>query len=230
MSEFLFLVLIVAIVIALWVVKTYNSLQFLMQEIRESYANLQAALKKREQINGQMIDIASKYMEHEQLMQLQVAQKQGDMKQIRYLAQDFPELRANETYQKLMDQLESAENDILEKRESYNNRVKRYNASRSAFPAVLIASRLSFDNVDYFNVDDEKFDMQAAKFAKDDSEALKKNDQLRRAKRWRRCRSRNETNQQRCLRGKKDDQQGKRSGRGKAVRVRFFVAKSRVRA
>lgn len=174
MSEFLFLVLIIAIVVAVWVIKTYNNLQFLMQEIRESYANLQATLKKREQINGQMIDIASKYMEHEQLMQLQVAQKQGDMKQIRYLAQDFPELRANETYQKLMDQLESAENDILEKRESYNNRVKRYNASRSAFPAVLIASRLSFDNVDYFNVDDEKFDMQAAKFAKDDSEALKK--------------------------------------------------------
>ena len=173
MMGFIFLLLIVVVIIAIWIIKTYNSLQALMQEIREGYANLQAALKKREQLNGQMIDIASKYMEHEQLMQLQVAQKQGDMQQMRYLAQDFPELRANETYQKLMDQLESAENDILEKREQYNNRVKHYNAYRSAFPAVLIASKLSFDNVDYFNTDDEKFDMQAAKFAKDDSEALK---------------------------------------------------------
>ena len=173
MIGFIFLLLIVGVIIAIWIIKTYNSLQALMQEIREGYANLQATLKKREQLNGQMIDIASKYMEHEQLMQLQVAQKQGDMKQMRYLAQDFPELRANETYQKLMDQLETAENDILDKRESYNHRVKHYNAYRSAFPAVLIASKLSFDNVDYFNTDDEKFDMQAAKFAKDDSEALK---------------------------------------------------------
>ena len=174
MVGFIFLLLIVGVIIAIWIIKTYNNLQALMQEIREGYANLQATLKKREQLNGQMIDIASKYMEHEQLMQLQVAQKQGDMKQMRYLAQDFPELRANETYQKLMDQLETAENDILDKREQYNKRVKKYNAYRSAFPAVLIASKLSFDTVDYFNTDDEKFDMQAAKFAKDDSEALKK--------------------------------------------------------
>lgn len=173
MVGFIFLLLIIGVIIAIWTIKTYNSLQALMQEIREGYANLQATLKKREQLNGQMIDIASKYMEHEQLMQLQVAQKQGDMKQMRYLAQDFPELRANETYQKLMDQLETAENDILDKRESYNKRVKHYNAYRSAFPAVLIAGKLSFDTVDYFNTDDEKFDMQAAKFAKDDSEALK---------------------------------------------------------
>lgn len=173
MVGFIFLLLIIGVIIAIWIIKTYNSLQALMQEIREGYANLQATLKKREQLNGQMIDIASKYMEHEQLMQLQVAQKQGDMKQMRYLAQDFPELRANETYQKLMDQLETAENDILDKRESYNKRVKHYNAYRSAFPAVLIAGKLSFDTVDYFNTDDEKFDMQAAKFAKDDSEALK---------------------------------------------------------
>lgn len=173
MVGFIFLLLIIGVIIAIWIIKTYNSLQALMQEIREGYANLQATLKKREQLNGQMIDIASKYMEHEQLMQLQVAQKQGDMEQMRYLAQDFPELRANETYQKLMDQLETAENDILDKRESYNKRVKHYNAYRSAFPAVLIAGKLSFDTVDYFNTDDEKFDMQAAKFAKDDSEALK---------------------------------------------------------
>lgn len=174
MTVFLIIVVIVAIVLAIWFIKVYNRLQALMQEIREGYANLQANLKKREQLNSQMIDIASKYMEHEQLMQLQIAQRQGNMSQMRFIAQDFPDLRANETYQTLMGQLEKVEDEILNKRESYNKRVKYYNATRSSFPTILIASKLSFDAVDYFNTDDDKFDMQAAKFAKDDSEALKK--------------------------------------------------------
>lgn len=171
---FITTLLIIVIVIAIWSIAIYNKLQSMMQNIRESFANLQATLKKREQLNGQIIDIASKYMEHEQLVQLQVAQKQGDMNQIRFLMQNFPELRANDTYQKLMDQLERVENDILEKREDYNKEVKFYNSYRSSFPTVLVATKLSFDIVEYFNTDDDKFDMQARKFEKDDSEALKK--------------------------------------------------------
>ena len=62
MMGFIFLLLIVGVIIAIWIIKTYNNLQALMQEIREGYANLQATLKKREQLNGQMIDIASKYL------------------------------------------------------------------------------------------------------------------------------------------------------------------------
>ena len=112
---FITTLLIIVIVIAIWSIAIYNKLQSMMQNIRESFANLQATLKKREQLNGQIIDIASKYMEHEQLVQLQVAQKQGDMNQIRFLMQNFPELRANDTYQKLMDQLERVENDIWKK-------------------------------------------------------------------------------------------------------------------
>jgi len=90
------------------------------------------------------------------------------------MAQSFPQLKADATYQKLMGQLERLENEILERRESYNNRVRRFNSYRNSFPAVLVAQKLSFGTVEYFNSDDEKFDAQAQSFARDDTECLQK--------------------------------------------------------
>lgn len=167
----MFWLLVILIVIVLWLVKVYNKLQSSMQNIREGFSNLQAGLKKRQQLSGQIIEIASGYLEHEQVTQLRVAQSQNTQ-QLAAMAQNFPQLRADATYQKLMGQLETLENDILARRENYNNRVKQFNSYRNSFPAVLVAQKLSFGTVDYFDSDDEKFDAQVRNFARDDSAVL----------------------------------------------------------
>lgn len=167
----MFWLLVISIVIVLWLVKVYNKLQSSMQNIREGFSNLQAGLKKRQQLSGQIIEIASGYLEHEQVTQLRVAQSQNTQ-QLAAMAQNFPQLRADATYQKLMGQLETLENDILARRENYNNRVKQFNSYRNSFPAVLVAQKLSFGTVDYFDSDDEKFDAQVQNFARDDSAVL----------------------------------------------------------
>lgn len=167
----MFWLLVILIVIVLWLVKVYNKLQSSMQNIREGFSNLQAGLKKRQQLSGQIIEIASGYLEHEQVTQLRVAQSQNTQ-QLAAMAQNFPQLRADATYQKLMGQLETLENDILARRENYNNRVKQFNSYRNSFPAVLVAQKLSFGTVDYFDSDDEKFDAQVQNFARDDSAVL----------------------------------------------------------
>jgi len=167
----MFWLLVILIVIVLWLVKVFNKLQSSMQNIREGFSNLQAGLKKRQQLSGQIIEIASGYLEHEQVTQLRVAQSQNTQ-QLAAMAQNFPQLRADATYQKLMGQLETLENDILARRENYNNRVKQFNSYRNSFPAVLVAQKLSFGTVDYFDSDDEKFDAQVQNFARDDSAVL----------------------------------------------------------
>lgn len=167
----MFWLLVILIVIVLWLVKVYNKLQSSMQNIREGFSNLQAGLKKRQQLSGQIIEIASGYLEHEQVTQLRVAQSQNTQ-QLAAMAQNFPQLKADATYQKLMGQLEALENDILARRENYNNRVRRFNSYRNSFPAVLVAQKLSFDTVEYFDSDDEKFDAQVQSFARDDSAVL----------------------------------------------------------
>ena len=141
-----------------------------MQNIREMFSNLQAGLKKRQQLSGQIIEIASGYMAHEQLTQLKVAQ--NNTGQMQMVAQAFPQLKADATYQKLMQQLETLENDILARRENYNKRVNEYNSYRNSFPVVLVAQKLSFSIIQYFDTDDEKFDLQAQSFSRDDTQAL----------------------------------------------------------
>lgn len=168
--SFLIFVLLVVAVIAIWLIKTYNRLQTSMQNIHEMFSNLQAGLKKRQQLSGQIIEIASGYMAHEQLTQLKVAQ--NNTGQMQMVAQAFPQLKADATYQKLMQQLETLENDILARRENYNNRVNAYNSYRNSFPVVLVAQKLSFNIIQYFDTDDEKFDLQAQSFSRDDTQAL----------------------------------------------------------
>lgn len=166
--------IVVAILIGLgiWLIVIYNRLQKNMQDIREGFSNLQAGLKKRQHLSGQIVEIASGYMEHEQLTQLKIAQGRQDMKRMMVLAEAFPDLKADNTYQQLMLQLEGLENDILKRRESYNKRVKVYNSYRNSFPVILVAQKLSFGIVQYFDNDDDKFDLQSQAFARDDSEAL----------------------------------------------------------
>jgi LemA family protein len=170
--EFLIFLLIVIAAIVFWLIHIYNHLQHSMQEIREGFSNLHAGLKKRQQLSGQIIEIASGYLEHEQITQLKVAQVQQNMTRMMMLAQSYPQLKADTTYQRLMQQLENLENDILARRENYNRRVKAYNSYRNAFPTILVAKKLSFDIVEYFHSDDEKFDAQAQTFARDDSAGL----------------------------------------------------------
>lgn len=168
--------LLIIIVIALlgWFVMVYNQLQAMMQEIREQLSNLQAALKKRIDLANQIVEIAQGYTDHERLTYAQITNNQNALGNLRALAQDYPQLRANETYQNLMDKLENIENVILSRRENYNAAVRQYNSARNRFPAVLIAQKLSFAVAPYYEIDDPDFLEKVKMFERDDSETLQK--------------------------------------------------------
>ena len=160
-------IIVIVIALAAYIIKIYNKLQSMMQNIRESFANIQATLKKRLDLSNQIIDIAKDYASSEQMIQLGVSG--NGVAKVAALAQAFPELKANETYQMLMSQLEKIESELLNKRESYNADVKSYNSYKNAFPQVLIASKLSFESVAYFDINDEDFNENLKIFKKDDS-------------------------------------------------------------
>lgn len=172
--EFLFLLIVIAAAIAVWVVLQYNKLQAAMQAIREALSNLQASMKKRVDLANQVIDIAAGYGEHEKLTYVSLSNNiEGAMERVSALAQNYPQLRANETYQALMQQLERLEQTIFERREHYNQRVRSYNVMRNGFPTVLVASKLNFDTAPYFDIDDAETLEKVKMFERDDSEALR---------------------------------------------------------
>lgn len=170
--KFLFFLLIVVIALAFWLMTVYNRLQAMMQDIREALSNLQATLKKRMDLARQIVDIAKDYGDHEKLTYMTISQNTSSLKNMQLLSQEYPQLRANETYQSLMNKLEGLENQILHQRKVYNANVRNYNSTRNRFPAILIAKKLSFDIAPYYEMEDPDFMEKVKIFERDDSEAL----------------------------------------------------------
>lgn len=157
---FLFWVLVVVAVIALF---SYNALRSLSEGIRESWSNIGVVAKKQVALVNQLIDVVKGYQESEKLVMLKVsddiistasvaavAQQSGTvLSAVNGLAQRFPELKANEQYQRLIDSIQRCEQDLEEARRKYNNAVKSYNTRRSSLPQVLFASTIGFKAAPY---------------------------------------------------------------------------------
>ena len=172
--DFIVLLFIIAIGFVFWGITTYNRLQSQKQEIIEQSSNIQVSQKKRTDLAARVIDIAKGVGDHEKLTHLQVSSAQAaSIENLSALSQSFPELKANETYLKLMEQLHELESNISDKRESYNKSVKNYNSYRSSFPTMLVANKLNFEAASYYDANDEESLNNIATFSRDDSEAVK---------------------------------------------------------
>ncbi|MBU2587245.1 MAG: LemA family protein [Alphaproteobacteria bacterium] len=172
--------------VGFWATKLYNRLRILSEAVKRSQSNLVGELKKRATLANQLIDVCKGYGDHEKLTHLTVAsqnQDSGDAQQmatatsralagISYVAERFPELKANQTYNTLMGQLQTIENDLQAKREALNAEVERYNGYRASMPAVLVAQQLGFPEASYFSSDEEGLEA-GANFRTDDGELLR---------------------------------------------------------
>lgn len=170
--SFIFLLLIIAGGIVYWIVQVYNNLQFLMQNIREQLSNIQVALKQRIDLTHQIIDIAKSSGDHERQAYSSIQESNKTFENLQFIAQHYPQLQANQTYQNLMDKLEKLEATLSERRIAYNATVNHYNSVRNKFPAVLIAQKLSFGIAPYYEIEDPDFMEKIKIFERDDSEAI----------------------------------------------------------
>lgn len=73
--------------------------------------------------------------------------------QLMMVAEDYPDLKANETMQALMEELRSTENKISFARQHFNDTVTAYNVERASFPTILLAGTLGYDEAELFEVD-----------------------------------------------------------------------------
>ena len=178
-----FLFILVVGVIAV-VVRRYNALQALAQGVREAHANLLAAMKKRIDLTNKLIDIAKGYADHEKLTHITVSSggddiavggtaSAGALNQVMKLATQYPDLKANATFQQLMAQLDGIEGDLQVKREAYNAQVRNYNTALMRLPVSLYARHLGFRPAPYFDVENADALERIKDFHSEDAEHLK---------------------------------------------------------
>lgn len=169
-----------------FLIKSYNVLRLGSEQVKRAHSDLLGMLRKRATLVNQLIDICRGYGDHEKLTHITVAEsasslaesasmsRQVDavMDRVTAITTRFPELKANGTYEKLMDQIHHIENDIQDKREAYNRCVEGYNTQRATFPNVLFSESIGFPPAPYFSTDESGLENTAI-FSTDDGTMLR---------------------------------------------------------
>ncbi len=151
----------------LYAIMIYNNLVSLKHNVSKAWANIDVLLKQRHDELPKLVETCKQYMGYEQetlekVMQarsaVSAAREKGDVSalgpaetQLRMglgnlfaLAEAYPDLKANDSFQHLQGRISGLENAIADRREFYNESVNNNNVRIEQFPDVIIASNLGF--------------------------------------------------------------------------------------
>lgn len=152
-----------------WLVATgariYNTINPLKHSADEAEANIEVVMHKRVNLSQRLVAIAERYAGHEKLIHIHIAdsfsagrpaqspfaQSKNAVAVVAGLAMQYPALKADQTYLRLMDDISSLDSQLQSKYEQYNNVAKSYNALRASFPAVLFSSFFGFEQLRYLD-------------------------------------------------------------------------------
>ena len=147
-------------------VNIYNEVNPLKHKTDEAAANIEVTMNKRLQLTNRLVEVAQRYANHEQTIQLRVSgdrsgigwnrpssfgQSVQTINLVTALAAGFPDLKADQTYNRLMTELSALESDIQNAYQSYNSHAQIYNTKCASFPVLLVASLFGFNSVPYLD-------------------------------------------------------------------------------
>lgn len=171
----LFTLLFILAMVVTFAIVSYNGLVKLKVQIEEAFATMDVYLKQRFDLVPNLVETVKGYSAHEAETLSQVVQmRQGyqnlsveqkiqqnvavdkAMPNFNALMEAYPELKANENYMNLMNQLQDIENNIANSRKYYNGCVRLFNVKVQVFPSNIIANMFHFEKQPMFEVSDEK--------------------------------------------------------------------------
>jgi LemA protein len=181
-------VVVLAAIALIWGVSTYNTFIELDNQVEQTWGNIDVLLKQRQDEIPNLIDTVKQYADHEQDIFTDVAEKrkqmqnasskqekaeanqamQGALSNLFAIAEDYPDLKANENFQQLQDRITGIENEIADRRERYNEAVTIYNTKQDQLPAAIIANWMNLDEEDLFDVDRAEYTAENAYSGIDD--------------------------------------------------------------
>ncbi len=177
MSTTGWIILGVIVVVAIWVIATYNALVAMRQRVSQAYADVDVQLKQRHDLVPNLVETVKGYAAHERGTLEAVIQARnsavaatgkgpaaqgaaenmlsGALRQLFALSENYPDLKANANFQQLQAELTDVENKIAASRRFFNNSVSEYNTGIQRFPAALFASMFGFAPRPFFDLGDD---------------------------------------------------------------------------
>ena len=150
---------VIVLIIVIWLISSYNGFVTLRNKTEEAFSAIDVSLKKRYDLIPNYVETVKGYAKHESetLEKVVAARNQamtatniddkikqenvlsGALKSLFAVSESYPELKANENFNKLQDQLQRLEEEIAGSRRYYNGVVNRYNTKTELFPGNIIA-------------------------------------------------------------------------------------------
>ena len=175
MSAFLFFIIVIAVA-AIYGVSIYNSLVRLRNQVKNAWSQIDVQLKRRHSLIPNLIETVKGYMTHERdtLENITKArsaavdassigdkskaesQLSGALGKFNLVVENYPDLKANQNFLSLQEELTSTENKISFARQSYNDQVLFYNNKIEMFPSNLLAGMYHFMKEEFFEIEVEE--------------------------------------------------------------------------
>ncbi len=167
-------VLILIVIVGLWVMGMYNGLVRSRNEVKNSWGQIDVQLKRRHDLIPNLVETVKGYMAHERgtleavtKARQQAIQVTGDvaerakaenalsqtLRSLFAVAEAYPDLKANQNFLALQEELTSTENKISFARQYYNDAVLRLNNKIQMFPSNVLASMFNFQMEKFFEVE-----------------------------------------------------------------------------
>ena len=160
------------VIIPLWGVALYNKLVNLKNQVKNAWRQIDVQLKRRHDLIPNLVEVVKDYMSYEQETLEKVIQARnqavnasnteeaiaaegilsGMMGKLFALMENYPDLKANESTARLMEELSATENKISFSRQFYNDSVMALNNGVEVFPSNIVAGMFNFKPATYFEV------------------------------------------------------------------------------
>lgn len=172
----LWIVLGIIVVIAGYIWLLYNGLVGAKMRVSESWSGIDVQLKRRTDLIPNLVETVKGYAKHEREVFEKVTQARaalvsakgvkeaqeadnlltGALKSLFAVAEAYPDLKANQNFLQLQNELSDVEAKIAYARQFYNSNVMDYNTKIAVFPNVLLAGTFGFKAADFFEAEEEE--------------------------------------------------------------------------
>jgi LemA protein len=171
---FLIIAIAVVVLLLLYVIVTYNGLVKLRNRIQNAWAQIDVQLRRRYDLIPNLVETVKGYAKHEQGTFQAVTEARanainaqgpadqaraenmisGALKSLFAVSEAYPDLKANQNFLSLQEELSGTEGRISYARQYYNDAVLRMNTKIQSFPSNILANMFGFKEHEYFEADD----------------------------------------------------------------------------
>lgn len=174
-TTILIIISVILLLIIIGIISTYNQLIKHKQMSNEAFASMDVFLKKRYDLIPMLVSVTKGARDYEanvlkEIVELRSQGLNGNLSvgdlgknelklsdrinQLLVLVENYPDIKANQSFQQLHQSLVKIEDDISKARRYYNATVRHYLTYKQQFPNVIVASMFNFPMIEYFAVND----------------------------------------------------------------------------